>query len=315
MKERPRHLRLATESVVSTTSVATPGNSLIDISLMQTRKYSLTQAWEEPIGGWLLWSKLSGMSAQTMRLRQGHVRAIARRSNVQHPGDITADDIFRLCSERKWSNDHRKGVRTSLISFFDWCVTNGYITENPAARLPAVTPSPPQPRPATDEIWQELMAVATPREVMMARLAEEAGMRRAEVAVCGLQDLIQDQGGFALIVHGKGGKQRVVPVTNSLATAIRAFCPGGYLFPGSIDGHVSPGHVGRLISRLMPEGWSMHKLRHRAATRWYRVSGDLIAVQEGLGHASVSTTQRYVARSREALREMIEAANDGPEVA
>jgi integrase len=315
MTNRPRHLRLATATPQSINNVAESANLVVDITSMHKRNYSLTQAWEDAIGGWCLWLKLGGISAQTMRLRQGHVRSIARRSNALHPGQLTADDVFGLCSERTWSNDHQKGVRTSLISFFNWCVQNQHVSHNPAAELPNVIPSRPRPRPATDEIWFELIASATPRERLMARLAGEAGMRREEVSVCSRNDLIRDQCGFALIVHGKGGKQRVVPIMDSLADAIREFCPGGYLFPGSIDGHISAGHVGRLISRLMPEGWSMHKLRHRYATRGYAGTGNLRAVQEALGHASVATTQIYTAVASHEVRAVAEAAGYGPDVA
>ena len=141
----------------------------------------------------------------------------------------------------------------------------------------------------------------------MARLAGEAGLRRAEVAQAHRDDLIEDLTGWSLIVHGKGGKQRVVPLTDSLATTIREH-PAGWLFPGRDNGHLSAGHVGITISRLMPPGWSMHKLRHRYATRGFAGTGNLRAVQVALGHASVATTQRYVAVSSADLRAVSEAA-------
>jgi integrase len=139
-------------------------------------------------------------------------------------------------------------------------------------------------------------------------LAGEAGLRRAEVAVVHTDDLIEDITGWSLVVHGKGGKQRVVPLTDRLANAIHDFRLHGYLFPGQIDGHISAHHVGVLISRLMPDGWSMHKLRHRAATRGYAGTGNLRAVQEFLGHASVATTERYTAVSSRDVRGVSEAA-------
>nr|WP_231974795.1 tyrosine-type recombinase/integrase [Mycobacterium sp. E1747] len=147
------------------------------------------------------------------------------------------------------------------------------------------------------------------RVLLMARLAGEAGLRRAEVAQVHTNDLIDHPEGPQLIVHGKGGKQRVVPITTSLAVEIAHARPhGGFVFPGQIDGHVSPGHVGKLVSKAMPPGWSMHKLRHRFATRGYAGTGNLRAVQEALGHASVATTQRYTAVSSSEVRRVSEAA-------
>lgn len=281
------------------------------------RSYQLPAQWEDAIAHWLRWLKLSGVANTTIRLRRGHVRVIARRSGTQHPRDITTSILVELCSEPGWSNDHRKGMRTSLVSFFEWCVAEGLARGNPANPLPRVRESQPNPKPATDSIWYDILDKATPRERLMALLAGEAGMRRSEVAVAHYDDLIEDMDGWALIVHGKGGKQRVVPITDSLAKEIKARAlglGGGFLFPGvdkygnRISDHVSESHVGVLVSRLMPPGWSMHKLRHRFATRGHAGTGDLRAVQEALGHASVATTQKYVATSRQAIRRVSEAA-------
>jgi integrase len=187
-------------------------------------------------------------------------------------------------------------------------VTNHVMSHNPAELLPEVPGGHPRPRPCPDDVWHELLATAAPREQMMARLACEAGLRRAEVARCRREHLIQDRGGWSLIVVGKGGRQRVVPVTDDLAAAITTFCPGGWLFPNGTGGHLGVKHVGVLLSRLMPQGWTAHTLRHRFASRGYAGTGNLRAVQEALGHASIATTQRYTAVSRDDVRAVSEAA-------
>jgi integrase len=223
---------------------------------------------------------------------------------------LTIRHIVALCSERNWSVEHRRSMRSSLITFFDWAKTNGLVDENPAALLPRVAASPPAPRPAPDYVWSELLANAQPRERLMALLAGEAGLRRAEVAAVRCDDLIQDLYGWSLLVRGKGGRQRVVPLTDRLSSEIRRYCdcPAGFLFPGQIDGHISPGWAGTVISRLMADGYTMHKLRHRYATRGFAGTGNLRAVQEALGHASVATTQRYTAISAADVRLVSEAA-------
>lgn len=247
----------------------------------------ISAEWDKAITGWSAWLRIGGASKATIRLRQDHLRAIVRRSATDHPRQLVLSVLVDLCSERTWSNEYRKGMRTSLNSFFEWAVANGIVAENPAVTLPRVSGDKPRPRPATDEVWRELLAAASPRERLMARLAGEAGLRRAEVAQCHREDLVRDRGGWALIVHGKGAKQRVVPITESLAAEIVAFCPRGFLFPGQTEGHLSPRWVGQVLSRLMPPGWSAHKLRHRYATRGYAGTRNLRAVQEALGHASV----------------------------
>jgi len=276
------------------------------------QEYQLAQGWESAVAGWTDWLTAAGASRETIRVRRGVVRSIARRSLAIHPATVTTEQLVAICAAQSWSNDHRRSVRTAMTAFYEWAVPNGFADDNPAAGLPAVPESTPRPRPATDSIWFDLLAAAPPRERLMARLAGEAGLRRAEVAKVRRADLIEDLMGWSLIVRGKGDKQRLVPLTDSLVAAIRSYdtgySPKGYLFPGQIDGHVSPGHVGVLISRLMPEGWSMHKLRHRYASRGYAGTKDIRAVQEALGHASVATTQRYTAVTSREVRAVSEAA-------
>lgn len=113
-------------------------------------------------------------------------------------------------------------------------------------------------------------------------------------------------GGPQLIVNGKGGRRRIVPISDELAQLIRRGAAGdtpsmaafdwgtsGWLFPDGNGGHLTPGWVGELVARAWPEGCAMHSLRHRFATRAYRGSRNLLAVQTLLGHANVSSTQRY----------------------
>jgi integrase len=220
--------------------------------------------------------------------------------------------LVRLCGRPGVSVDHRHGQRAALTGFYSWCVDNDVVLASPAAKLPKVKSSQPRPRPAPDAVWVELLAKAAPRERLMSLLACEAGLRRAEVAGLHFDDLVRDQEGYLLIVRGKGDKQRVVPITMRLASHLRGHCRGGFVFPGQIDGHLSPDRVGRLVSKLMPPGWTMHKLRHRYATRGFNGTHNLLAVQEALGHSSVATTQRYTAVTLVDVRAVSEAAASAP---
>lgn len=274
--------------------------------------YELPELWEQAVAAWLVWLGLAGLRPDTLRLRRGHVRMVARRSNTTSPNELTLATIVAIANGQNWSREHRKGLRASLNSFYEFCCKNDHAVFNPAKELPKVTPEKPRPRPCPDDILRNLLDAAPPREQMMARLAAEVGMRRAEVAQCHRNNLVPDAGGWSLLIDGKGGKQRVVAITDRLADDIRKFCPGGYLFPGQIDGHVSAHHVGKLLSALMPAGWSMHKLRHRYATLGYAGTGDIMAVKEALGHKSVATTQLYTAVPANGVRAVSEAAGRPP---
>ncbi len=85
--------------------------------------------------------------------------------------------------------------------------------------------------------------------------------------------------------------------------------PAGYLFPGNRDGHLSPEHVGKLVSRLLGPGSTSHHLRHRFATVCHDETRDLAVVQVLLGHAKPETTLGYIALPDESLRAAVLAAS------
>lgn len=276
---------------------------------LHTLSYSLPGQWDAALNGWITWLIASGTSPATRKTRRAHVRRVARELESQHPRDITSAQLLAILGRPEYSMEHRRGLRASLASFYRWSLEQSLVDDDPTFTLPHIRAALGAPKPATDDIWRALLAAADPRTALMARLACEAGLRRAEVAQVHSDDVNAGIGGAELIVHGKGSKQRVIPITVTLAAAIQAFSPfGGFLFPGKIDGHMSADRVGHLVSAVMPLGWSMHKLRHRFATRGYAGTGNLRAVQEALGHASVATTERYTAVSRTEIRLVSEAA-------
>lgn len=143
--------------------------------------------------------------------------------------------------------------------------------------LPRVRRGMGTPRPAPDAAYAAALASAGPRERLMMRLAAEAGLRRGEISRVHVDDLMQDFDGWSILVHGKGGRDRLIPVPESLAVGLveHAGRGGGYVFPGAHDGHLSPQRVGDLVSELLPDGWTAHTLRHRFASRAFRVDRDL----------------------------------------
>ena len=275
--------------------------------------------WGGCIDGWVAWLRAKGLSRHSIRTRRGHV-AVAGKLVGKPVGQVCVDDLV-VMQRPEWSVEHRRGMRTSLIQFFDWCARQGLVEGNPALGLPRVSESAPKPRPAPEWLWRELVDSAPARELLMIRLAGEAGLRRGEIARVHRDDVVWDGEGYSLIVRGKGDKQRVVPLNDRLAEQLQRggwewVPPGhvGFVFPavdqwGNVVGdHLSADRVGRLISGLMPVGWSAHKLRHRFATRGFAVTRNLRAVQEALGHASVATTQRYTAVGSADVRAVVEAA-------
>lgn len=264
----------------------------------------LDQVWRSAIEGFLSHERVSGKRTETNNLRRQQLQHAARRL-TRPPWRVTADDLFEYFASQTWANETRRGRRTTLVRFYDWGMFRGFIIENPAAELPKVRIVPGHARPAPDAAYRQALMAARPREKLMLRLAAEVGMRRAEVAQVHTDDLMEDLVGHSLVVHGKGGRLRIVPLPRSLGRTL-ATVARGYVFPGNDGGHLSPRYVGKLIRDLMPAGWTMHTLRHRFGTRAYALTSDLLLVQEMLGHASPTTTRRYVEYDRARMRAAVE---------
>lgn len=217
---------------------------------------------------------------------------------------MTLTDLTMWLGAQTWAPESRHACRSSLRSFYGWAVMYGHTEHNPAERLPAIRRPAPRPHPTPEAALAAALERADERERLMLLLAANVGMRRGEVACVHSRDLMRDLVGWSLVVHGKGDKVRVVPLPDALGEALDQQ-PLGYVFPGRIDGHLSPWWVGKIVGRLLPEGWTMHTLRHRFATRAYAVGHDVFAVQELLGHASPETTRRYVQLPDDAKRRLV----------
>lgn len=269
---------------------------------------SMMNRWSEAITAWAIAMRGAGLADSTIATRTEHVRWLAQAMDCG-PWAVTTAMLVAWMGTRTWARETRRGVRSSLRGFYAWGHQAGHVPESPAAGLPRVKPAEPAPRPATDADYRAALARANERDRLMIRLAAEAGLRRAEVSQVHERDLFQDLGGWSLVVHGKGERQRMVPLSPGLALALRTRLHqvgGGYAFPGDYGGgHLSPRWVGKVVARLLPEGVTMHALRHRFATRAYAVDRDLLTVQQLLGHASPVTTRVYVQVPNEALRRTV----------
>ena len=146
------------------------------------------------------------------------------------------------------------------------------------------------------------------------RISEALGLTREAVPAPGKGDVIT--------VRGKGNKARMVPVLPQVLQAIAdyvALCPydlpdQGPIFVGARGGPLSPRIVQLTMARLrgalgLPETATPHALRHSFATHLLARGGDLRAIQELLGHASLSTTQIYTAVDSEQLLQVYRSAH------
>jgi integrase len=266
----------------------------------------IPDAWVPELKAFQRSLRAAGRPETTVGIRISHLRRFARESGLVSPWDAELDDLIDWMSGKKWALEYRRSVRASLRVFYSWALDARRIDYNPAERFPVVKVAQPRPRPAGDSEYAAALAEAPAREALMLRLSAELGLRRGEVCQVHSSDITGDPGQWSLVVHGKGDKDRTLPLHDSLATALRAL-PQGYAFPGNDRGHLSASYVGKRVSRLLPTGVTMHALRHRFATRAYDVDRDVFTVQRLLGHSSPATTQRYVQVTDSAMRRLVTA--------
>lgn len=156
-------------------------------------------------------------------------------------------------------------------------------------------------------------ALQTARDRALFTLLYGCGLRIAEALALDVRDAPRPGSDAALRVRGKGNKERLVPVLPAVREAVGAWLaqhpdprPESPLFLGARGGRLDPAVAQRVLRtyrRLagLPEHTTPHALRHSFATHLLGGGADLRAIQELLGHASLSTTQRYTAVDAEAL--------------
>ncbi|MCY4662279.1 MAG: tyrosine recombinase [Acidobacteria bacterium] len=211
----------------------------------------------------------------------------------------------------------------AIRSFCRYLRREGVLADNPAALVAA--PRPERRMPAHLDIADMDVLLAAPdaatplgrRDRAILELLYASGLRLSELVGLDLDDV--NLGGRLVRVRGKGGRERIVPFHERAADVIRDYLPVRHrlcetagseaagrpagrprdpLFVNYRGGRLSGRSVDRLVRRYVALsstrlGISPHALRHSFATHLLERGADLRSIQELLGHARVSTTQRY----------------------
>lgn len=266
--------------------------------------------WGRAVEDWTAYMRASACTPATIELRVYQVRRVGRDLGGS-PAAVTSGDLVGWLGGQEWSPNTRRAYRGALRAFYSWAVAAGHVEHSPAAALPVVKVprAVPHPTPEDGYRWAVRMAERPVRLAIV--LAGAYGLRRGEVARTRREDVVQDvTGAWSLVVLGKGGHERAVPLLDDTARLILSMEPG-WLFPSPrLPGrHLTPAHLAKLVAAELPAGYTMHSLRHRCGTVAYGITRDLRAVQELLGHAKPETTAIYTAVPGSAIRAAVEAAS------
>jgi integrase/recombinase XerC len=248
----------------------------------------------------------------------GYLAAARRKSGP----DLSAADIDATAVSGFLADLHRRGNSrasaarklASLRTFFRYLRREGRMNDDPAALVG--TPKREKKLPAHLAEQEMARLLDTPdasnpfgrRDRAILELFYASGLRLSELVGLDLDDV--NLSGRVVRVLGKGGKERVVPFNKTAARAIKAWLtdlaefdagfPRGprALFVNYRGGRLSTRSVDRLVRKYVSQcstrfGISPHALRHSFATHLLQRGADLRAIQELLGHARLSTTQRY----------------------
>jgi len=293
---------LASEKGAAMNTIAAYDRDLIDVDLfMQTRKVTIDKATSSDIKAYI--DELTNKT-QTKGGRKNKTtpRTIARRISA-------------------------------LRQFYKFLISEGVCENDPTSTVESPKQKRTLPRILTEDEMNHLIKVAgaagnagSKRLVCLLEMIYSTGMRVSELV--GLPLTAYQEDSQFMIVEGKGGRERMVPLTGAAQKALTSYVrsrasfinpeddsvQNRWLFPSktSIKGHLTRQRFAQMLKDLskaadMPMGKvSPHIIRHAFATHLLKNGADLRAVQKMLGHADIATTQIYTHMLDDELNEKVQ---------
>jgi len=271
-----------------------------------------------------------GLSTNTLTAYSSDLRELVQfllNQNIVTWRDVSAEHIHRYLESLGTSLSHRSKARrlAAMRSFFKYLERRGRIERNPSSgiRFPKFHAALPHVL-STLEV-ENLLAgpnSKTPlgqRDKAMFELLYATGLRVSELVNLQLQQVHLDPG--YLVVRGKGDKERLVPMGEWAAEALKVYLEEGRrhlirkniqaveVFLNSRGGKLSRQGIWKIIKHYaklskVKQNLTPHMLRHSFATHLLENGADLRSLQAMLGHADISTTQIYTHVARSRLKEI-----------
>ena len=233
----------------------------------------------------------------------------------RHIDHVTIRGFLSHLYEKGLSKTSVARSLAAVRSLYRWLAQEGVVEQNPAALVS--TPKLPKklPRVPTIEEMNSVLDGAMPevaafpeRDRLMFELLYGCGIRNSELVGINLDDIRLSA--EAILIRGKGKKERYVPFGDSVKSALTAYLPLrqqllaeskkniNALLINQRGGRLTTRSAGRIIKKIavakgLPPDVHPHTLRHAFGTHMLEEGADLRAIQEMLGHERLSTTQRY----------------------
>jgi integrase/recombinase XerC len=306
---------------------------------------ALSPALAEALAQWLdARAALSGAAANTLVAYRADVTAFLgflARHHGQAIGPAALAAITQSDMRAFMAHERGRGLggralarrMSALRGFIRWQADRAGFDATAAlsARSPKFRPGLPRPlsETAARAVIGSVATVGPPtradwtcqRDVAVVTLLYGSGLRISEaLGLTGAEAALPE----VLRIRGKGGKERIVPVLPVARRAVAAYVaacpwplaaePAAALFRGARGGPLNPRLIALAMERAraglgLPASATPHALRHSFATHLLAAGGDLRAIQERLGHASLSTTQAYTAVDSLRLMEIYKGAH------
>ncbi|MGZ5865713.1 MAG: tyrosine recombinase XerC [Xanthobacteraceae bacterium] len=259
-----------------------------------------------------------------------------KRVNLTQLAKIEPQDVRAYMASRRANGIGGRSLMRSLAGLRSFArflerAGKGKVTALSAVRAPKVPKSLPKPITAANarqmadvdiRAGEEREPWVLARDAAVMALLYGSGLRISEALSLTRGAVPKPGKGDVIIVNGKGNKTRMVPVLAQVLELIEryaALCPYNFsesqpLFVGARGGPLSPRIIQLVMERLrgslnLPDTATPHALRHSFATHLLARGGDLRAIQELLGHASLSTTQIYTAVDADRLESVYRSAH------
>ncbi|HEV7702208.1 MAG TPA: tyrosine-type recombinase/integrase [Candidatus Paceibacterota bacterium] len=270
---------------------------------------------------------IRGYTKPTVRSYKSAISFYCKFANITQIDQVTEKNVREFFlygrTERKWQSNSFTTIYMSLMSFFRWCVEQKYLKTNPIIGIELPKLEKKLPAKLTKQEALRLLEIVFnyPYDYTFLRHRNHAmfstflfaGLRKHELLHLRLTDV--DIENLTLFIHqGKGNKDRVVPISYTLAQSLKRYleernrlnktCPEFFVSLNRNMGYTTHG-LKRLVVQMRQVSnikFTIHKLRHTFATLMLEGGCDIYSLSKMMGHSDIKTTTIYLAASAEHLR-------------